>query len=262
VSAEASGSAGQRRAGHVGSVAKAMRVLHAFTPVAPVLSLRRLSARTGIPRSTVHALCATLVEAGMLEEVPARGYRLGGALLDLGGQVIDRTGLVDAAEGVLERVRRTEGTEAHLGQLVGGWIVYLDRATGVIRAPMDNRIGLRVGAHRTGCGRAALSALPPAEARRRVTEACAADGTSPPAPADLAADLAAIRERGFVVSHGFQPGRASVAAAVVDATGAAVGGLSIAGPHRVFTDAFVRATAREVVRAAATIGQRLPRRAG
>src|SRR3712207_6689293 len=103
-----------------------MRVLHAFTPLTPVLSLRQLSERTAIPRSTVHALCSTLVESGMLEEVPARGYRLGESLLDLGGQVIDRTGLVDAADGVLERVRRREGTEAHLGQLVGGWIVYLD----------------------------------------------------------------------------------------------------------------------------------------
>ncbi len=73
MSAEASGIVGQRPAARVGSVAKAMQVLHAFTPVVPVLSLRQLSARTQIPRSTVHALCATLVDAGMLEEVPARG---------------------------------------------------------------------------------------------------------------------------------------------------------------------------------------------
>jgi DNA-binding IclR family transcriptional regulator len=239
-----------------------MAVLHAFTPLQPVLSVRRLSERTGIPRSTVHALCATLVDAGMLEEVAGRGYRLGGGLLDLGGQVIDRTGLVDAAEGVLERVRRTEGTEAHLGQLVGGWIVYLDRAAGVIRAPMDNRVGLRVGAHRTGCGRAALSALEPEEAARRVALACSADRTAPPAASALAADLAEVRRRRYAVSDGFQKGRVSVAAPVVDAAGVVVGGISIAGPRAVFTEAFVRATAGEVVRAAATIGRRLPRRAG
>lgn len=252
---------GHARATRVRSVAKAMHVLQAFTPLAPVLSVRQLSERTGIPRSTVHALCATLADAGMLEEVPARGYRLGGSLLDLGGQVIDRTGLAEAAEGVLERVRRAEGTEAHLGQLVGGWIVYLGRASGVLRAPMNNRIGLKVGAHRTGCGRAALSALAPAEAARRVAQACRADGEAPPPPAVLAADLADVRARRYVVSRSFQEGRASVAAPVLSASGAPVGGISIAGPARLFTEAFVRATAPVVVRAAATVAERLPRRA-
>jgi DNA-binding IclR family transcriptional regulator len=244
----------------VQSVAKAMQVLHTFTPLASVLSVRQLSERTSIPRSTVHALCATLTDAGMLEEVPAQGYRLGGALVDLGGQVIDRTGLVEAAEGVLERLRPTDGTEAHLGQLVGGWIVYLSRSSGYLRAPMNNRVGLKVGAHLTGCGRAALAALTDDDAARRVARSCAADRTDPPDPAALTADLTEIRRRRYVLSQGFQSGRASVAAAIVDPRGVAIGGVSIAGPASMFSSGFIRETAPVVVRAAATIGERLPRR--
>lgn len=250
-------------AGAVAAVVKAADVLHSFTALSPVLSLRQLSARTGIPRSTVHGLCQALESAGLLEIAPGRGYRLGPALVELGGQVIDRIGLVDAAEGVLERVPRRDGTEAHLGQLVDGWIVYLDRATGIIRAPMNNRVGLRVPAALTGCGRAALFLLDPAEARARVERA----GRSEPsralragALAELEAQLRQGRERGYLISSSFQPGRLSVAAPVTDRSGSPIGAVSIAGPVELFPRAYLEATAVEVVSAARRIGERLPTR--
>lgn len=244
--------------GGVAAVAKAALVLQSFTALSPLLSVRGLAERTGIPRSTVHGLCVSLCDAGLLEEVRGRGYRLGPALVELGGQVIERTGLVDAAEGVLDRVLRREGTEAHLGQLVGGWVVYLDRASGVIRAPMNNRIGLRAPAHLTGCGKAALSLLPPPEALDRADRACRAERRPPPEPAALAAELAAIRRRGYAVSDTFQLGRLSVAAPIHDGAGQPLGGVSIAGPARIFSPPVVRATAQEIVAAAATISARLP----
>lgn len=260
MSSVVSGGPGQQ-SNSVASVGKAMAVLQSFTALAPVLSLRQLSARTGIPRSTVHGLCRALTEAGMLEPVPARGYQLGPALVGLGGQVIERTGLVDAAEGVLERVVRRGGTEAHLGQLVGGWIVYLDRASGVIRAPMNNRVGLRALAHETGCGRAALACLSPEAAEAVVEQACRSERTRPPAPEALLASLDEVRARGYALGGRFQPGRLSIAAAVVDPAGVPVGAVSIAGPADLFRDrAVLHETAREVIAVAATIGQRLPRR--
>jgi DNA-binding IclR family transcriptional regulator len=165
----------------VESVAKAARVLQAFTPLVTSLSLRQLADRTGIPRSTAHAICLTLCDAGLLEEVAGRGYRLGPALVGLGGQVIERTGLVGAAEGVVERLAPGDGLEIHLGQLVGGWVVYLDRASGPVRAPMRNRVGLRAPAHLTGCGKAALTLLPSQEAAARVEAVCAAEPGHRPA---------------------------------------------------------------------------------
>jgi len=229
--------------GAVVAVVKAADVLHTFTALTPVLSLRQLSARTGIPRSTVHGLCQALEE--------------------LGGQVIDRIGLVEAAEGVLERVPRRDGTEAHLGQLVDGWVVYLDRATGIIRAPMDNRVGLRVPAALTGCGRAALSVLETQEARARVERAGHAEPSRALDADELAAlerDLMQARRRGYAVSSSFQPGRLSVAAPVTDRAGAPIGAVSIAGPVELFTRGYLKATAVDVVTAARRIAERLPTR--
>ncbi len=256
MSASPSGSAGHR-SGRVASVAKAAVILDSFTPLVRVLSLRQLVRRTGIPRSTAHGLCLTLCDAGLLEEVPQRGYQLGPALVALGGQVVDRTGLVDAAEGVLERAVRRDGTEAHLGQLVGGWVVYLERHAATHRAPMNNRVGLRAPAHRTGCGKAALAELDPGEAERRVHATCEADHLPLPDLDALARELAEARRRGHLVNTDFQPGRASVAAPVRGLHGMVVGGVSIAGPTRLFGEAAVAEAAETIRSVAAAIGRQL-----
>lgn len=245
------------RDGRVSSVAKATTILGTFTPVVRVLSLRQIARRTRIPRSTAHGLCVTLCDAGLLEEVPHRGYQLGSALVALGGQVMDRTGLVEAARGQLERALRRDGTEAHLAQLVGGWVVYLERRTGLHGAPMNNRVGMRAPAHRSGCGKAALSRLQTADVVSRVRETCAADRIPLPDFARLGQELARARRRGYVINVEFQPGRVSVAAPVVSAQQVAVGGVSVAGPVKLFDAATVEQAAADIIAVAAAVSQRI-----
>jgi DNA-binding IclR family transcriptional regulator len=244
----------------VGAVGKAAALLRAFGPSSPVLSVRQLAARTGVPRSTVHALAATLVEEGLLDVVAGRGYRLGPVLVGLAGQIIERTGLVAAVEEAAP-LRRTPGQETHVGQLVGGWVVYLHREAGPIRAPMDNRVGLRAPAWRGGCGKAALSRLPPAEVDERVARLCREEDVRPPDGPALHAELELARRDGWLVSSSFQPGRTSVAAAVVRADGEPVGGLSVAGPSALFPPAVVRRLGPQVADAALRAGGALRPRA-
>ncbi|PVZ12023.1 IclR family transcriptional regulator [Actinomycetospora cinnamomea] len=239
-------------------MSKAAALLRAFDPGVDVLSTRALAARTGIPRSTVHVLATTLAGEGLLETVPGRGWRLGPLLVGLAGQIIERTGLVAAVEGALPGLLRVAGQEVHVGQLVGGWVVYLHRAAGPIRAPMDNRVGLRAPAWRGGCGKAALSRLDPADVDERIARLCRDEGVPAPDRARLADELAAARRTGYVVSSSFQAGRTSVAAAVVDADDRPVGGLSVAGPSALFTRAVLARTADDVVTAAARARGALP----
>jgi DNA-binding IclR family transcriptional regulator len=255
MSVVASGPEGHQ--GRVNSVAKATTILGTFTPLVRVLSLRQIVRRTGIPRSTAHGLCVTLCDAGLLEEVPHRGYQLGPALVALGGQVMDRTGLVEAARGQLERVLRRDGTEAHLAQLVGGWVVYLDRRTGRYGASMNNRVGLRAPAHRTGCGKAALSRLTDDDVVSRVRQTCAAEHLEVPDLSLLRDELARIRRRGYVVNVDFQPGRVSVAAPIVDAHEVVVGGVSVAGPAKLFDAVSVTQAMSDIVAVAAAVSERI-----
>lgn len=229
----------------VASVGKAADVLKAFTPTVPTLSVRQITVRTGIPRSTVHGLCTTLALAGLLETT-ADGYQLGPTVLELGGQVIERTGLVRAAEGVIETIVRIPEAEAHLGQLAQGWIVYLDRQAGARHVPMRNRVGQRAPAYLTGCGKAALSVLAPAEAEDMIRRQCAAEQHPLPDLAAVRAELAGARRQGYAVSRTFQHNRTSIAAPILDVTGRPLGGVSLAIPS-VMLNAQVLSRARTAV---------------
>jgi len=241
----------------VASVAKAAAVLQTFTPLTSTLSVRQLAQRTGIPRSTVHALCSTLCDAGLLERVTGRGYQLGSTLVTLGGHVIDRTGLVAAAERPLADLSLHAGEEVHLAQLVESWVVYLDRRAGTRAVPMRNRVGLRALAHRTGCGRAALAMVPRAECHRRILDGCRQDRVARPDLGELDAALEHVRAAGHIVSSDFQPGRTSIAAPVLDTAELPVGGVSIAASSDVVTAARVREIAPRVLRLAAEISRHL-----
>ncbi|MEE8600670.1 IclR family transcriptional regulator [Euzebya tangerina] len=244
---------GQMMAG-VAAVEKAGMVLSLFSAAVPQMSVRQIAERSGLPRSTAHGICTSLCAVDLLELVEGGGYRLGPALVGLGGQVIDRTGMVAAAEGILDTLPHRPGLEAHLGQLVGGWIVYLDRAARPPLPAMRNRVGLRAPAHVSGCGKAALSLLAPEEAVARVADVVAQEGLRPVDAAGLRADLTKAKERGFVINTGFQRGRRSVAAPI-SAAGRVVGGISLAGPNENFSDGDATRAADRVRTAAQAVSE-------
>jgi DNA-binding IclR family transcriptional regulator len=240
------------------AVSKAARILRAFTPTKPEFTVRGLAARTGIPRSTCHALCATLVRERLLDRSESGHYRLGSALVGLGGQVIARTGLVEAAAGYLDDLARRTHCEVHVGQLVEGWVVYLVRVPRGRNPAMDNLVGLRVPAFRTGCGKAALSRLPDPLVQQLVTEVCEQTATATPDFDQLFQVLAEARELGYVVNREYQRGRVSVAAPLVTPYREhVVGGLSIATLDRLFRVDAIPMLAQAVRETAAYVSERL-----
>jgi IclR family acetate operon transcriptional repressor len=200
-----------------------------------------------------------LEKGGLLESLAGGGYRLGPTLVELGGQVISRTGFVAAAEGVIEHLPQRDGTEVHLGQLVDGWIVYLGRVSGEIRLPMRNRVGLSLPAVETGCGKAALSLINPDEARDRIQRVARQQNREVSAKTLNRADseLRNIRRRGWVICDRVQPGRLSVAAGIQHTNGTTVGGLSVAGPKQIFTKQFLRRITADVLSAAHKISRNI-----
>ncbi|MGD9985392.1 IclR family transcriptional regulator [Pseudonocardia sp.] len=239
------------------SVGKAAAILRAFRPTVEVLSVRGLAERTGFPRSTVHLLCRSLCDNGLLETVPRGGYRLGPLLLELGGLVIERTGLVEAVEGSTAALRRAPGQELHVGQLVEGWVVYLHRESGPRRVTMTNRVGMRAPAFLSGCGKSALAALDPVDADQRVRRLCHDEDLPLPDMAALDDEFAAARSAGYLVCRSFQAGRTSVAAPVVGPDGHPAGALSVAGPHSTFPPARLADLGRCVGEAASVASRRL-----
>lgn len=203
----------------VHSVAKAAALLEVFSHRRQVLSVRELATLTGIPRSTCHALCRTLVEAGLLEQHDTEGYQLGPMLAKLGGQVIDRVGLVDAAIGPATSRLASTRSEIHVAQYVPTGIVYLLRLENGRRLPNKIRTGHHWPLHSSACGMAVYAALPPA-----------ARGTYDrdlPAPTMALLDDAVrtFVRRGYVISNISQEGFRSVGAPILDERGDVVGAI-------------------------------------
>ena len=242
----------------IGSVAKAARILRAFASSEPEFTVRALAERTGIPRSTCHALCTTLLRHRLLDTSPTGRYRLGPALVGLGGQVIARTGLVEATAGYLEDLARRTRCEVHVGQLVEGWIVYLARVPRRRNPAMNNLVGLRVPAFQTGCGKAALSRLPDPTVKRLVDEVVEETRTSPPDVEHLLHVLADARAAGFVVNREYQRGRVSVAAPLVTPYREhVVGGISVATLEDQLRPEHIPEIAEAVRETAARISERV-----
>ena len=146
------------------------------------------------------------------------------------------------------------------GKIVDGWVVYLLREGGPLRAPMNNRVGLRAPAHLTGCGKAAMALLPADEVLERVRRLCSEELRPLPDVRGLADELEQARQRGYVVAGSFQPGRTSVAGAIADPSGRPVGGVSVAADTDLLAPSRVHRTGVEVAAAADAISARLGNR--
>ncbi|MFC8179923.1 MULTISPECIES: IclR family transcriptional regulator [Nocardiaceae] len=200
----------------IGVLDKAMGVLYAVAE--EPCTLNDLCSRTGLPRATAHRLAVGLEIHRLLARDSNGLWRPGPGLAELASTASDT--LVEAAASVLPRLREITGES-----------VQVFRRDGTVRvcvASMEPPTGLRdtvlVGARlpmTAGSGAKVLLAwadtntqraiLPDAEFGERV--------------------LAEVRRRGWAQSAGErEPGVASVAAPVRDATGNVVAAVSVSGP--------------------------------
>jgi len=76
--------AGKSRKTRLSSVANAMRLVKAFSDDEYEIGISNLARRLALPKSTVHRLAVTLVDAEFLEKNPETGGYRGLALFDLG----------------------------------------------------------------------------------------------------------------------------------------------------------------------------------
>lgn len=213
----------------VHSVVKAMSILEAFDDRHKILTVREISSLTGIPRSTCHALCATLTAAGALEVRDNDGYQLGSVLAKLGGHVIERTGLVDAALGPASTILASTQTEIHVAQYVETGIVYLLRIRNARRMPSHNRTGRFWPLHTSACGVAVFAALAADEAEEHL------HGLSDDAKQALAAATDMLGKRGYVVFDGSEVGYRSIAAPIRNRHGRVVGAVGTGDCREIMT---------------------------
>lgn len=147
----------------VPAVKSADRVLELLEDVAAHGPATRveLSMRTGIPRSSIHAVLRTMTARGWLELDRAGGaYRLGFRSVAVSAAFWDTDPTLRRAAPLLDRLAAVTGGTVHLGRLDGAHVVYLDKRESAPPAPMESAVGRRVPAYCTALGRALLATRP------------------------------------------------------------------------------------------------------
>ncbi len=96
----------------VAAVERAIDVLEAFERAGPSLTLSELAQHTGLVKSTVLRLAASLVHRGLLRRDAGGGYRLGPALVRLGARYQAAFELADHVMPALEALSQTTGESA------------------------------------------------------------------------------------------------------------------------------------------------------
>ncbi len=247
----------------VRSLAKGFAVLRAFTAERPELTLSEAGRAAGLDNATAFRMLNTLVQLGRGARVPGtRRFRLTLACLDLGFNAIARSDLRTLARPLLRDLVGERIEAASVGVLDGASVVYVERVqAGLVRLGVDVRIGGRVPAYSSAIGHAILAAMPRPQ-QVAVLEAAPRPPLTETTLPDLDALLArraAVRGAGCAVSdQETVPGLRVLAAAVTDADGIPVAGLSVATPAFAMPlEAFVAAARGPVVAAAAALARAL-----
>ena len=242
------------------SVANAIRLIKVFSDDRYEIGISDLGKRLQLPKSTVHRLASTLVEAGMLEQNTESGkYRLGLVVFELGSLVRRKMDFSTEAKSFLMALREKTGETVHLAILDHSSIVYINSLESKQAIRMTLEVGMRKPAYTTAAGKVML-AFQSEENLNRLLAAGLKEFTANTIvdPEAFRQELALIRTRGHAIAdEENELGVRSLAAPVRDHFGMVIAAASIAGPAHRLTKTELTSFVPDVVNAADAISGRL-----
>jgi len=185
----------------VPSVVRAVRILEAVGSAPRPPTLGELARALGIPKSTTHDLCTTLVQERLLTRSPDGRFRLGVRVLELYRAYDAASDLSAAFTEVCDELLPRHEETLVLSVLDGREVVYVACRNGSQPIAVNYRIGLRLPAHCTATGKAILSTLPEERVRELFGEGDLPRPTrySLGSVDELVRELEATRRRGYSV---------------------------------------------------------------
>ncbi|MCZ2803648.1 IclR family transcriptional regulator [Modestobacter sp. VKM Ac-2983] len=214
-------------------LARAVRVLDAFTAAEPGLTVGEVARRSGLHVATASRLVAEMVAHGLLERGPGREVRVGVRLWELGARASPTLSLRDAAMPFLEDVHAVVGHHTQLGVLDGDDVLFLERLSARDAVINYSRIAGRLPLPTSSSGVVLLAHAP-----RDLQERVLSGPLRPVTPAGFGAAaalrtaLAEVRRSQAAVLAGHQhPDATGVAVPVRDGRSDVVAALSVIVPN-------------------------------
>lgn len=215
----------------INSIAKALRVLEAFSGDHRHLTLTELSERSLENKATTRRVALTLRDLGYLRQDTVKRFALTPKVLDLGERFLEALSLPDVAEPHLAELAGRIRESTNVAIRDGRDALYVARVTAADRIlDVNLRIGSRLPLHATSLGKALLLEY----SREELIEALGPPpwpnltGATRTDPDRLMADLAEAQRVGCAMADGeLEIGLRSIAAPIRDASGAIVAAVNI-----------------------------------
>lgn len=184
------------------SLERGLRILQAFTPQRPRLTLTQLAQATGLNKTAVQRLTDTLMALGFLGRSRHKEFYLGNKLLGLGYACLQGFELREMAREHLRQFSDEINCTVNLCVLDGAELVVLYRREVATFYKFDVHSGSRLPVYCTSMGKVLLAALPEQDLRNRLRGLTLAPYT-PLTITDLELlwqELMLTRQRGFGIS--------------------------------------------------------------
>ncbi len=214
------------------SLDRAMEVLEHLAEV-PGPTLTELAERLDQSPATIYRILVTLQNRGMVEiESEHQTWFIGPKAFLVGSSFLRRTGLVERSRPVMRWLMEETGETANLGIERRDQVLFVSQVEthASIRAFFPP--GTQSPMHASGIGKALLAQYPAARIDKIL--AVGLERFTPTTftnPDLLRRELREIHERGYSVDNEERSeGMRCIAAAIFDATGEAVAGVSVSGP--------------------------------
>ena len=217
------------------------------------VTLKEISARTGLHPSTAHRILNDLTIGRFVDRPQAGSYRLGMRLLELGNLVKARLDVRDAALGPMRELHKVTHQPVNLSMRQGDEIIYIERAYSersgmqVVRA-----VGGHAPLHLTSVGKLFLAHDDPARVRAYAARTGLTGHTrnSITELPRLERELATVRANGTARDdEELELGVRCMAAGIFDDQGKLLAGLSISAPADRLEDSWlerVKSTAEQI----------------
>ena len=209
-------------------------ILSLYSFEAPEWGVGEIASRLALAKSTVSELMASLAAQGLVERTPRARYRLGWRLFAMNQVLLESTPLVRESRREMQDLVERHGESSHLMVLERDRAVIVERMQASVAAHLlMYRVGLRIPAHCSSCGKVLLASKPWADVERMFGDAELQKLTPNTigSLSELRAELDRVRELGFAHDREeIVQGLHCVAAPIRDELGAVIGAISVSVP--------------------------------
>lgn len=218
----------------VKSAARSLAILEVLAEGKRPLTFMELHNILGYPRSSLHALLATLLDRQWLEMDDSDSrYSLGIRSYQVGQAYIHAVDIVKRARPYLEVVRDALNETVQLAVRDGRYNVYIDKVQSSQRLVLESDVGNRLEAHATGLGKVLLAGMTDDELEK-LFEGVALEQFTPNTIISfdqLRQELHEIRNKGYGIDREeYTLGVSCVAAPILNQYGKTIAAMSVSVP--------------------------------